>query len=644
MSRYLDTLNAPQKEVVLHNKGPMLVLASAGSGKTACITRRIARLIDEEHVHPSRILGVTFTNKAAGEMRERVEGLLRHKAKGLWLCTFHAAASRILRRVAEQFPFGRTATFEIMDQATQMKEMKAVIQHDLKLDDKDYKPATFLQVIQSVKNLGELPHEYDYEGYTNARYYQQAARFYEARLRAVNSFDFGDLLLYATQALGLKRSLAEEYSDQFEYIMVDEMQDTNPVQLLFLDYLTSMHKNLCVVGDDFQVIFSWRAANVQTILNFPIDYPGTKEIWLEQNYRSTPQLVEAANNLIAVNKVQSKKVCFTENPPGASGPLIYQHRTEREESWWVVDQVLRHKQQGVLWGQQAVVYRTNAQSRVLEEAFVAKGIPYNVKGSFKFYDREEIQDLLAYLKVLINPANRMAWERIANKPSRGLGASSVKALVEYAQEHKVTFRVALTEAHYLFKGATRGKIDAFVALMESFELLLPSLSPSALLKTVIDGLQFEGWLKGKGDVTADGEDRWQNVLELLRAVEIYEQDTDPAEISLLGFLERAALVSQEDDAAEQDKNRVLLSTIHAVKGLEFDVVYVTGVEQGLIPHFNSMHAPEELEEDRRVFYVAITRAKRWLYLSHVRTRYIYGKPIDSRPSQFIRELALDNSR
>jgi len=642
MSDLLDGLNEPQKQAVLHGLGPMIVLAGPGSGKTATVTRRIARLIREKEVDPSRILGVTFTNKAATEMRERVEKLLGRKAYGLWLCTFHAAAARILRKVVGQFPFGRTSTFEIIDQSTQTKEMKAVIQHDLKLDEKEYKAPTFLSALQEAKAHGILPTDYEYRGQL-APLYRKAAAFYEARLRVLNAFDFGDLLLYVTQALDQDKDLREEWSRTFQYILVDEYQDTCPVQLLFLDLLTSTHKNISVVGDDAQCIFGFTFANLHTILDFARDYPGAKEVRLEQNYRSTPEIVEASNMLIENNRVRYDKTCFTAN---ASGPgiTVVVHDGEKQESWWAVAECMKRHREGVPWGEMFVLYRTNSQSRVLEEAFVGKGIPYNVKGAFKFYDREEIQDLLGYLKVLSNPANRIAWERIANKPTRGLGASTVQAIVEYAQEHSLTFRAALNDSHYLFKGVTQKKVAAFTAQMQRLEIFAEGAKVSSLLQTIIDGIDFKAWLLGKGDTTSAAADRWQNVLELVRAVEMYENDTPPDEASLLGFLERVALVTQEDEAAARDKDKVLLTTLHSCKGLEAQVVIITGVEQGLIPHFNAMHDPAQSEEERRLFYVGMTRAKRFLYLSRARSRWLHGKPMDGRPSQFIRELALDNSR
>lgn len=642
MSKFITDLNKPQQDAVLHNRGPALVLAGAGSGKTTVVTRRIARLVAEEHVDPASILGVTFTNKAAKEMKERCEKLLGHTLRSLWLTTFHSAAVRILRGIVGDFSFGRTASFEILDQAGQLKELKAILEVDLGLDTKDYKPYNFLSILQGIKDQGELPHEYDFEGYQLGEKLSQIARIYEDRLRELNAFDFGDLLLYTTIAFGQSESLKRAYSSRFQYILVDEYQDTNPVQLLFLDYLTCTHKNLMVVGDDFQAIYGWRAASVDTILNFPKDYPDTHVIKLEQNYRSTPQIVDASNRLIAYNTAQFPKNCFSRNSEGDK-PSIVIHETERQEAWWVAAAMKQHHQrQQVPWKEMAVLYRTNSQSRVFEETLIAKGIPYNVRGSFKFYDREEIQDLLAYLKVLANPSNRLAWERIINKPTRGIGRTAVSAILDYAQSNEISFRDALNDAGRFLKGATLNKVRVFLAQFQTLEILAQSARPAALLKSIVDALKFEDWLKGKGSVAKEDEDRWNNVLELIRAVDLYEEDTPPEEISLVGLLERVALVSAEEDEATRDTNKVMLTTIHAAKGLEFKVVFVTGMEEGLMPHANSMHDTSKLEEERRLAYTAMTRAKKWLYLSYARSRWIFGKPLEGRRSRFIQET-LDDS-
>lgn len=630
--KLLEGLNKPQVEAVLHTNGPLLALASPGSGKTGVLTRRIARLI-QDGGSPHEILGVTFTNKAAGEMRKRIEKMLGRKAQGLWLCTFHATAVRFLRKSVEAFPFGRTRSFDILDKSAQIKEMRESIR-ELGLSDKDYKPATFLTAIQEPKTLGYLPEEYEFSG-TNARLYQQVAPIYEKRLRQMNAFDFGDLLLYATQMFARDAKLKEYWSRTFQYLLVDEYQDTNPVQLLLLDQLTSTHKNIFVVGDENQTIFGWNYANVQTILDFAKDYENAKIIKMVQNYRSTPEIVKASNALIERNKQRTDKVSFTENAPGEPLYCVI-HDTERVEALWAVNTAIMHHQLGTPWQEIAVLYRTNAQARVIEEAFVRKGIPYTVRGAFKFYDREEIQDLLAYLRVLSNPANTAAWERMANKPTRGVSAATVKELLRHAKERKINFPEAMGEAHYLLKATALKNVQRLLALYQRLTLLQNG-KPSQLLQSIIEGVEFEQWIKGVGDTTNEDLDRWHNVEELVRAVVMYEEETPAEEVSLLGFLERVALVTQEEDNS-RDENKVALMTCHVAKGLEYDVVMVTGVEQGLIPHANSMMSLEGCEEERRLLYVAMTRARKHLYLSRAYARWMYGKPMDCAESQFLREI------
>ena len=622
-------LNAPQREAVLTTEGPVLMLAGAGTGKTAALTARLAHLIRSRLAWPSEILCVTFTNKAAREMRQRVGGLIGPAVEGMpWLGTFHAIAAKMLRRHAELV--GLQANYTIIDTDDQLRLLKQLIQAE-GVDEKRWPARQLAGCIDRWKNRGLNPQDIDAgenEAYCNGRgrkFYQ----LYQDRLKALNACDFGDLLLHMLNILRTRREVLEQYQQRFKYVMVDEYQDTNQVQYLWLRLIAQGRQNICVVGDDDQSIYSWRGAEVANILRFEKDFPGAKVIRLEQNYRSTPQILAAASGLISENSQRLGKTLWTERHPGDKLRVIGVWDGP-EEARRIGDEIERLEREGAPLDQVAILVRAQYQTRELEDRFIGIGLRYRIIGGFRFYERAEIRDALAYLRVIAQPADDLAFERIYNAPKRGLGAKAIEALHQLARRQCIPLTAAAIEIADTDELPARAR-NTFLSLMRDFarwRSLSGSESPANLLRTVLDESGYTDALQS--EKTAEAAGRLENLVELARAMEEYD--------GLGDFLEHVSLVMDNDAAADEEK--VTIMTMHAAKGLEFDHVFLPGWEEGVFP---SQRALDEgglasLEEERRLAYVAITRARRKCTILHAANRRIYGQWTSSIPSRFIAEL------
>ncbi|MFC3101140.1 ATP-dependent helicase [Altererythrobacter lauratis] len=626
---WLARLNPPQREAVLTTEGPVLMLAGAGTGKTAALTHRLAHLIRERRAWPSEILCVTFTNKAAREMRARVGQLIGDAVEGMpWLGTFHAICAKMLRRHAERV--GLQSNFTIIDTDDQLRVLKALIQ-DQGLDDKRWPPRQLAGLIDGWKNRGLNPGDLtpiDNEAYANGRG-QQMYRLYQDRLKALNACDFGDLLLHMLNIFRSHREVLEQYQSRFKYMMVDEYQDTNAVQYLWLRLLAQNRKNICVVGDDDQSIYSWRGAEVANILRFEKDFPGAKVIRLEQNYRSTPQILAAASGLIAANSQRLGKTLWTELNAGEKVRVIGVWDAP-EEARRVGEEIERLEREGAPLDEIAILVRAQYQTREFEDRFIQIGLNYRIVGGFRFYERAEIRDALAYLRVIAQPADDLAFERIYNQPKRGLGAKALEAMHRHARRTGMPLAAAaldLADSDEL-PARARNTIGALMADFLRWRQMSESVSPSELLRTVLVESGYDAMLKA--DRSAESAGRADNLVELARAMEDYA--------TLPDFLEHVALVMDNENANEGEK--VTIMTMHAAKGLEFNHVFLPGWEEGVFP---SQRALDEgglasLEEERRLAYVGITRARRRCTILHAANRRIYGQWTSSIPSRFIEEL------
>jgi len=627
--KLLHNLNPPQKEAVLHGEGPLLILAGAGSGKTRVIVHRIAYLIKERSVPPWQILAVTFTNKAAGEMRERVEKLLGGGELPL-ISTFHSACARILRR--EIHHLGYVANFAIYDDKDAEKLLKEIVA-ELNLDEKRYPVKSFIAAIDECKNAGKTPEDVPVGDFMAEKVAQVYAA-YQERLRKCNALDFGDLVLLTVRLFEQFPEVLVRYQERYRWIQVDEYQDTNPVQYRLVKLLAGKRQNLCVVGDDDQSIYRWRGADIRNILDFEEDFPEVKVVKLEQNYRSTQNSLAAAGAVVAKNRGRKGKTLWTENPPGER--IVYRRLAdEREEARYVCRQIEQHVRKGGDLAGVAVFYRANAQSRVVEDAMVADGIPYHMVGGMRFYARQEIKDILAYLKVLVNPADEIALKRIINTPARGIGHATVDKISELAQRRGILFYDALREAAEsgLLGSGPRGKIAGFVALLEGFESMVETSSLKDLASRVI--LETGYAVKLQEERSEEAQDRLANLQELLSALEEFERVS--AERTLAAFLEQVALIS---DLEQEGKGResATLMTLHAAKGLEFPLVFMIGMEERLFPHARSLEDPEQMEEERRLCYVGMTRAQERLYLTNARRRRIFGQEQYNPPCRFLADI------
>jgi DNA helicase-2/ATP-dependent DNA helicase PcrA len=626
MSELLKGLNPPQREAVRHGEGPMLILAGAGSGKTRTLTHRVAWLIREQGTEPWRILAVTFTNKAAAEMRERLERLLGD-IDGLWVATFHAACVRILRR--EISALGFTSDFTIYDDQDQERLLKQILA-ELDIPEKVLKPRAAAAAIDSAKNRGHFPEDLDrgdYYGEVTARVYA----LYQERLKRANAVDFGDLLLLTMRLFEEHPEILEKWRGRFRHILVDEFQDTNQVQYRIVDLLASGHRNLVVVGDDDQSIYRWRGAEIGNILGFERDYPGCRTIRLEQNYRSTRTILDAAGEVVSRNVGRKGKTLWTDNPEGERITLEALP-DDLEEARFVAAEIERLRQTGRRLRDVAVFYRTNAQSRSLEEALRGRNLPYVMFGGIKFYSRMEIKDVLAYLRVLVNPADSLSARRVINVPPRGIGAATVERIASFEEEAGGFYGAcALAVERAALKGAAAGKVAGFVELIESFRKTLSRLPYPQLTAELIEETGYGPMLRE--DRTEEAKGRLENLEQLLAGMEEHRG----SEGTLQDYLEQVALIT-DLDSYDPSLDRVTLMTLHAAKGLEFPVVFMTGLEEGLFPHSRAADAGDEIEEERRLCYVGMTRAMEKLYLTHSRRRRVYGSFQFNPPSRFLAEI------
>ena len=633
MQSLLDGLNREQQQAVQHTEGPLLILAGAGSGKTKVLTVRIAYLL-AQGVNPYEILAITFTNKAAKEMKSRVEGLVGDVANRIWLSTFHSFCAKFLRFELDNF-LGYNSNFTIYDTSDSQAVIKAALKA-LNLDDKYYPVGAMIGAISDAKN--KLLFASDFRKQARDFYQQKVAdvyEYYERELRKNNALDFDDLLLVAVKLLQSNEAVLDKYSKRFRYVMIDEYQDTNHAQYLLAKLLASHWKNIAVVGDADQSIYAWRGADIQNILDFEKDYPNCTSIKLEQNYRSTKIILDAANAVIENNEGRPKKNLWTDKTEGAK----IQHFTaqsEHEEAAFIGDTIAKkHDIHGVPYGDMAILYRTNAQSRVLEEALIKRALPYTMVGGTKFYDRKEIKDVLAYLRVLYNPFDDLSLLRIINVPKRSIGATTVAKLQDYARANGTSLFMTLTQLHLVdtIKGKTKEKLEEFGILIFTLVAEMEDKTVLDILESILDRTGYLAQLEESTD--PQDQARAENIGELLSVAKDF-QDTNPTG-TVEDFLEQVALVN-DVDSFEQEESKVTLMTLHAAKGLEFPIVFLGGLEEGLFPHSRTLMNPEEIEEERRLAYVGITRAEKELYISNATTRTVFGRTSSYLPSRFIDEI------
>ena len=633
MQSLLDGLNREQQQAVQHTEGPLLILAGAGSGKTKVLTVRIAYLL-AQGVNPYEILAITFTNKAAKEMKSRVEGLVGDVANRIWLSTFHSFCAKFLRFELDNF-LGYNSNFTIYDTSDSQVVIKAALKA-LNLDDKYYPVGAMISAISDAKN--KLMFASDFRKQARDFYQQKVAdvyEYYEKELRKNNALDFDDLLLVAVKLLQSNATVLDKYSKRFRYVMIDEYQDTNHAQYLLAYLLSSHWRNIAVVGDADQSIYAWRGADIQNILDFEKDYPNCTSIKLEQNYRSTKIILDAANAVIDNNEGRPEKNLWTDKTEGAK----IQHFTaqsEHEEAAFIGDTIVKkHDIHGVPYGDMAILYRTNAQSRVLEEALIKRALPYTMVGGTKFYDRKEIKDVLAYLRVLYNPFDDLSLLRIINVPKRSIGATTVSKLQDYARENGTSLFMTLTQLHLVdsIKGKTKEKLEEFGILIFTLVAEMDDKSVLDILEAILDRTGYLYQLEESTD--PQDQARAENIGELLSVAKDF-QDTNPTG-TVEDFLEQVALVN-DVDSFEQEDSKVTLMTLHAAKGLEFPIVFLGGLEEGLFPHSRTLMNPEEIEEERRLAYVGITRAENELYISNATTRTVFGRTSSYLPSRFIDEI------
>lgn len=634
MNPIFDTLNDRQCEAVKHTEGPLLITAGAGSGKTKVLTCRIAHLL-ELGVAPYRILAITFTNKAAKEMKERVTNLVGAQADSIWLSTFHSFCAKLLRFEVDGF-HGYTRNFTIYDSSDQLVLVKDCLKK-LNLDDKQFTPRSVLGTISSAKNV--LMDAKAFAAKASDFYEQKVAdvyALYQEKLRENNAVDFDDLLFLAVRLLQENEEVREKYQSRFQYILVDEYQDTNHAQYALTKILAARWRNICVVGDADQSIYAWRGADIRNIIDFTRDYPDAVSIKLEQNYRSTKTILHAANAVIDNNESRPKKTLWTENPTG-NKIIHYQAQTEHDEADYIAGVIYnRHEISHEPYGDMAILFRTNAQSRVLEEKLMRYAIPYTMVGGTKFYDRKEIKDVLAYLRLLYNPEDSLSLTRIINVPKRNIGATTMEHVAAYAEAQGISLFEALSSTDEIpVTKRAKASLENFAAMI--FDLLndIEGKDVLSLIETVIKQTGYGDMLDKEAEHDPQGESRKENVGEFLSVAKDY-MDSNP-EGNLQDFLENVALVSDVDDFESSD-SKVTLMTLHAAKGLEFPVVFLTGLDEGLFPHSRTLMDPAQVEEERRLAYVGITRAERQLYVTNAVTRTMYGRISAYMPSRFLAEI------
>ena len=632
----LSQLNMPQREAVECTEGPLLILAGAGSGKTRVLTTRIAYLIYEKRVARWNILAITFTNKAAQEMRQRIVALVGQDGEKVWASTFHSACVRILR--SEINYIGYDSNFVIYDDADQQTLIKMILR-ELNLDEKKFPPRGVAARISAHKNELRTPQQAYFAAESDFLEEQHAEiyRIYQERLQSNNALDFDDIIMLTVQLFTEHSDVLERYQERFRYILVDEYQDTNMAQYVLVKLLASRYQNLCVVGDDDQSIYQWRGADIRNILSFEEDYPAARVVKLEENYRSTQCILDAAYHVVCHNADRKDKRLWTEKKEG-SLLACYTGYTEREEALFIVQQVRAGLQDGRKFSDFAILCRATAQFRVLEETLIKEMIPYRIFGGLKFYGRKEIKDIMAYLRIIVNPADVISAERALATPRRGVGDTSWAKLVQFAQEQQLTISDAMLRAEESTVGKKYALIMAqFGRLLETFRLLSQTMSVTELTKTI---LEESGYLQSlEIEKTVEAESRLENLKEFLSITTAFDSREDTEELTLSAFLAEVALFSDLDQM-DDEEDSVTIMTMHGAKGLEFPVVFITGMEEGVFPHNRAIHAmsPDEMEEERRLCYVALTRAKEQVFLTRAGERMLYGRTNYNPVSRFLREI------
>ncbi|WP_226584424.1 DNA helicase PcrA [Halobacillus litoralis] len=635
LNALIQGLNTEQRNAVTHTEGPLLIMAGAGSGKTRVLTHRIAYLLSEKDIAPRNILAITFTNKAAREMKERVESLVGKDGEKIWMSTFHSMCVRILRRDIDRIGYDRN--FSILDSSDQLSVIKQVLK-EINLDPKKWDPRAMLGAISNSKN--ELMTAEDYAKQAGNMHEEQIAEIYKGyqkKLRKNQSLDFDDLIMQTLRLFDEVPEVLESYQRRFQYIHVDEYQDTNHAQYQLVKHLASRYQNLCVVGDSDQSIYAWRGADIQNILNFESDYPNARTILLEQNYRSTELILDAANNVIDKNSGRKPKRLWTDNK---GGEKIHYHQagTEREEGLFVTDKIEDLVRQGRYRYQDvAILYRTNAQSRTIEETFVKAGVPYQMIGGTKFYDRKEIKDMLAYLRLIANPNDDLSFQRVVNEPKRGVGKTSMDKMLAYAADHDISLYDAAAEVDFVGVSAKAAKaIMSFRKMIQNWCDQQEFLSATDMVQEVIDKTGYEEMLKNEKSIEA--QSRLENIEEFKSVTKNFEENAEDK--TLVAFLTDLALIADIDSMNEDPSSddTVTLMTLHSAKGLEFPVVFLIGMEENVFPHSRALMEEEEMEEERRLAYVGITRAEKELFISHAKMRTLYGRTNMNPISRFIHEI------
>lgn len=634
----IQGLNPQQKEAVLHTEGPLLVLAGAGSGKTRVLTHRVARLIEENGVAPWNILSITFTNKAAREMKERIEKLIGTRALDIWIGTFHACCVRILRREIDRIGFDRNfVIYDTTDQQTLMKDCLNQLQYN----EKNFPPKQVLGEIGRAKDELIDSTSYAMSAGSDFRLHKIAKIYslYQSKLKANNALDFDDIIMLTIQIFQEHSDVLAYYQDKFKYILVDEYQDTNTAQYMLVSMLAAKHRNLCVVGDDDQSIYGWRGANMRNILDFEKDFKGSHVVKLEQNYRSTSRILNAANQVIKNNYGRKAKTLWTQNGDGE--PIqLYQAQDERDEAWYTASAIQSEVKTGTRkYGDYAILYRINAQSRVFEDAFMKTGVPYKIIGGHKFYERKEIKDIIAYLRVIQNPHDDISLKRIINVPKRGIGKTTMDKAERLATAHGTSIYSILLEAHTLPEfSRVSAKLKEFIDKLARFRTETSYSELTEWIKMVIEESGIIRELEQED--TVEAKTRVENIREFQSVALEYVQSSEEENPTLEDFLAQVALVA-DTDSIDEEPDRVMLMTMHSAKGLEFPVVFLAGVEEGLFPSYRSIGEESEMEEERRLCYVGITRAREKLYLTHARSRMLFGNTTYNRPSRFIDEIPAD---
>ncbi|MBP2079723.1 DNA helicase PcrA [Oceanobacillus polygoni] len=636
LDEMINRLNKEQQEAVRHTEGPLLIMAGAGSGKTRVLTHRIAYLMGEKEVSPRSILAITFTNKAAREMKDRVSKLVGAQGEHMWVSTFHSMCVRILRRDIDRI--GYSSNFTILDSSDQLSVIKQVLKN-LNMDPKKFDPRAMLGQISSAKN--EIITDEEFSKNAGHFYDRQVAQVYEGyqkMLRKNQSLDFDDLIMQTIHLFKRVPEVLEYYQRRFQYIHVDEYQDTNHAQYYLVKQLASRYQNLCVVGDSDQSIYRWRGADITNILSFEKDYPSAKTVFLEQNYRSTKSILAAANKVIGNNDGRKPKNLWTENDEGQK-ISYFQGATEQEEALYVTDKIqelTRNKDYSP--SDVAILYRTNAQSRAMEDTLLKSGISYQMVGGMRFYDRKEIKDMVAYLRLITNPDDDLSFERVVNEPKRGIGKTSVERLRAYAAEHGISFFEAVKEVDFTgVSGKAANALAAFGNLIKTLNQQQDFLTATDMVATVLERTGYEEMLLNEKSIEA--QSRLENLEEFMTVTKDFEETSEDK--TLIAFLTDLALIADIDRVDEEDpdnEEKITLMTLHAAKGLEFPVVFLIGMEENVFPHSRSMMDEEEMQEERRLAYVGITRAEKELYLTHAKMRTLYGRTNMNPISRFINEI------